>query len=76
MNLENLKVMDKDIYDLIMKELDRQNNGIELIASENFVSEQIMEAMGSVTWMKMAKWIAMDSFAPWKGNCEAIPFVN
>ncbi len=40
---------DKIVFDLIEKEHQRQLNGIELIASENFVSEQVMEAMG--TWL-------------------------
>ncbi|RLD84235.1 MAG: serine hydroxymethyltransferase, partial [Bacteroidetes bacterium] len=40
---------DKVIFDLIEQEHQRQLNGIELIASENFVSEQVMQAMG--TWL-------------------------
>ena len=39
---------DTQIFDLIQDELRRQQHGIELIASENFVSKQVMEAMGSV----------------------------
>ena len=39
--------MDKEIFDLIGAERRRQEQGIELIASENFVSEQVMAAMGS-----------------------------
>jgi hypothetical protein len=35
------------IFDLIDRELDRQEDGLELIASENFVSKQVMEAAGS-----------------------------
>jgi len=38
---------DKSIFNLIEKEHQRQLHGIELIASENFVSGQVMEAMGS-----------------------------
>ena len=38
---------DQVIFDLIEKELERQQNGIELIASENFTSAQVMEAMGT-----------------------------
>ena len=38
---------DYKIFDLIDKEYIRQKRGIELIASENFVSKQVMEAMGS-----------------------------
>jgi glycine hydroxymethyltransferase len=41
--------MERDtlVFQLIKKELDRQSHGIELIASENFVSDQVLEAMGS-----------------------------
>ena len=39
---------DQVIFDIIAREKKRQLKGIELIASENFVSEQVMEAMGSV----------------------------
>ena len=38
---------DNKIFDIIKRERERQMKGIELIASENFVSEQVMEAMGS-----------------------------
>lgn len=46
---------DTQIFDLIEKERERQTHGIELIASENFVSEQVMEAMGSVMTNKYAE---------------------
>ena len=46
---------DYQIFDLIEEEHDRQFNGIELIASENFVSDQVMEAMGSVLTNKYAE---------------------
>ncbi len=46
---------DTVIFDLIQKEYSRQKNGIELIASENFVSEQVMEAMGSCLTNKYAE---------------------
>ena len=49
--------MEKDtlIFDLIEKERQRQINGIELIASENFVSQQVLDAMGSVLTNKYAE---------------------
>ena len=49
--------MQKDtlVFDLIRKELDRQRNGIELIASENFTSLQVMQAMGTVPTNKYAE---------------------
>lgn len=46
---------DQVIFDLIQKEYTRQTHGIELIASENFVSKQVMEAMGSVLTNKYAE---------------------
>ena len=55
MNFDNVKRDDKEIYDLINKELKRQQDGIELIASENIVSEAVMEAMGSYLTNKYAE---------------------
>jgi glycine hydroxymethyltransferase len=46
---------DTQVFDLIKKELDRQRNGIELIASENFTSAQVMQAMGTVPTNKYAE---------------------
>ena len=55
MDFVNLKKEDKEIYDLMKKELKRQEKGIELIASENFVSRAVMEAMGSHLTHKYAE---------------------
>jgi glycine hydroxymethyltransferase len=55
MNFENLKKTDKDIFEIIEKEHLRQENGIELIASENFTSKSVMEAMGSFLTNKYAE---------------------
>ena len=44
-SFENIKKTDEEVYDAIQKELKRQQNKIELIASENFVSPSVMEAM-------------------------------
>ncbi|WP_017209634.1 serine hydroxymethyltransferase [Clostridium beijerinckii] len=55
MNFENIQREDKEIYDLIEKELVRQQKGIELIASENIVSLAVMEAMGSYLTNKYAE---------------------
>lgn len=52
---DELKFVDKEIYDAIMKEEIRQNEKIELIASENFTSKAVMEAMGSVFTNKYAE---------------------
>ena len=46
---------DNKIFELIQQERNRQTKGIELIASENFVSDQVMEAMGSVMTNKYAE---------------------
>ena len=50
-------IRDNEIFDLINSEKNRQINGIELIASENFTSNQVMEATGSVLTNKYAKVI-------------------
>ena len=55
MDLKNLKQSDPEIYNAIMQELDRQQNTLELIASENFVSESVLEATGSVLTNKYAE---------------------
>jgi glycine hydroxymethyltransferase len=55
MNLNNLKNIDPEIYDVVLKEEDRQEYGLELIASENFVSKAVMEAAGSVLTNKYAE---------------------
>lgn len=55
MNFVNLKNEDKEIYELMEKELKRQEEGIELIASENFASEAVMDAMGSHLTNKYAE---------------------
>lgn len=55
MNFENISKEDKIIYNLIEKELKRQQDGIELIASENFASKAVMEAMGSFLTNKYAE---------------------
>ena len=45
----------KQIFDLILEEQERQINGLELIASENFASDEVMEAAGSVLTNKYAE---------------------
>ncbi len=55
MNFENLSREDNVIEELINKELRRQQDGIELIASENFASKAVMEAMGSYLTNKYAE---------------------
>ncbi len=52
---EKVKETDNEIYEILCKELDRQINGLELIASENFVSRSVLETMGSVLTNKYAE---------------------
>lgn len=69
--ISNSLVMKRDtaIFDLIKKEQDRQKYGIELIASENFVSEQVLEAMGSVLTNKYAEGYPGHRYY---GGCEVV----
>ena len=55
MNFEDLKEMDREVYEFIGKEIDRQRHSLELIASENFVSKAVMQAQGSVLTNKYAE---------------------
>ena len=54
-NLDYLAQYDKEVADAIALELNRQKNCIELIASENIVSEPVMSAMGTVLTNKYAE---------------------
>lgn len=54
-DLRTIKAVDTEIYDAMVKELNRQENNIELIASENFVSEAVMIAAGSHLTNKYAE---------------------
>ncbi|HLN56340.1 MAG TPA: serine hydroxymethyltransferase [Bacteroidales bacterium] len=60
---------DTQIFDLIEKERLRQVNGIELIASENFVSQQVLESMGSVMTNKYAEGYPGNRYY---GGCEVV----
>jgi len=60
---------DIDIFELIEDERERQELGIELIASENFVSDQVMEAAGSVLTNKYAEGYPGKRYY---GGCEVI----
>lgn len=55
MNFEKVSKIDEEIFSLIEREKNRQQKGIELIASENFTSEAVMEAMGSYLTNKYAE---------------------
>lgn len=64
---------DQQIFDLIEKEAHRQESGIELIASENFTSKQVMEAMGSVLTNKYAEGLPRKRYY---GGCEVVDEVE
>ena len=64
---------DKLIFDLIEDERDRQKYGIELIASENYVSDQVLEAMGSILTNKYAEGYPG---ARYYGGCEVVDEVE
>lgn len=53
--MKKLYEVDREIFDAIEAEKKRQNEGIELIASENFVSEAVLEAAGSIMTNKYAE---------------------
>lgn len=64
---------DKQIFDLIAREKERQVSGLELIASENFASPQVMEAMGSVLTNKYAEGLPGKRYY---GGCEVVDEVE
>lgn len=64
---------DQEIFDLITDEKERQINGLELIASENFVSDQVMQAAGSVLTNKYAEGYPNKRYY---GGCEVVDIVE
>lgn len=68
-----LQKNDKAVFDAIELELGRQRSNIELIASENFVTEQVMEAMGSVLTNKYAEGYPGKRYY---GGCEYVDIVE
>ncbi|MDX9917532.1 MAG: serine hydroxymethyltransferase [Gudongella sp.] len=69
MDFSNLAKSDPEIMDVINREIDRQNRHIELIASENFVTEAVMEAMGSQLTNKYAEGLPHKRYY---GGCEIV----
>ena len=65
----NLEQTDKDLFDSISKELSRQQNQIELIASENIVSKAVLEAQGSIMTNKYAEGYSAKRYY---GGCEFV----
>jgi glycine hydroxymethyltransferase len=67
--MSDLQVRDPEVYGAIEREVDRQNNGLELIASENFVSRAVLEAMGSPLTNKYAEGLPGKRYY---GGCEYV----
>ena len=72
-SFENLKKEDIEVYNAIESELERQRNKIELIASENFTSKAVMEAMGSYMTNKYAEGYPQNRYY---GGCECVDIVE
>lgn len=64
-----MKVNDQLVFDLISKENTRQHKGLELIASENYTHEQVMQAMGSILTNKYAEGLPKKRYY---GGCEIV----
>ncbi|MBI4534452.1 MAG: serine hydroxymethyltransferase [Candidatus Melainabacteria bacterium] len=71
--MSSLKEIDPEIYQLIQKELERQQGGLELIASENFVSDAVLEAQGSILTNKYAEGLPGKRYY---GGCEFVDEVE
>jgi glycine hydroxymethyltransferase len=71
--MEQLRKRDPQVAEAIRQELERQRNKIELIASENFVSEAVMEAMGTVMTNKYAEGYPGKRYY---GGCEYVDIVE
>jgi glycine hydroxymethyltransferase len=72
-NFDNLRRVDKEVSDAIDLEINRQRNKIELIASENFVSKAVLEAMGSPLTNKYAEGYPSKRYY---GGCEYVDIVE
>lgn len=70
---KNLKQTDLEVYNAIKKETNRQQKTIELIASENFVSKSVLEAMGSVLTNKYAEGYPAKRYY---GGCQNVDIVE
>ena len=68
-NKGTLQQVDPEIYNIIQAETDRQEYGLEMIPSENFVSEAVLEAMGSVLTNKYAEGLPGKRYY---GGCEVV----
>ncbi|MGA1248586.1 MAG: serine hydroxymethyltransferase [Candidatus Nanopelagicales bacterium] len=68
-DFEALRALDPDIADILLRELDRQRNGLQLIASENFTSPSVLAALGSTLTNKYAEGYP---FKRYYGGCEVV----
>ncbi len=66
---DNLKKFDPEVFEAVLKEIKRQHEGLELIASENFVSEAVLEALGSPLTNKYAEGYPKKRYY---GGCEYV----
>lgn len=71
--MKRLKVQDPEVYSLLEKEADRQNNNVELIASENFASKAVIEAMGSTLTNKYAEGLPGKRYY---GGCKYVDVIE
>ncbi|MAR30355.1 MAG: serine hydroxymethyltransferase, partial [Candidatus Marinimicrobia bacterium] len=71
--MKNLELSDKRIYELINKELDRQSNTLEMIASENFTSKSVLESVGSILTNKYAEGYPGNRYY---GGCDLVDEVE
>ena len=67
--LENLKAFDPEVFAAVLGEMDRQEHGLELIASENFVSRAVLEAASTVMTNKYAEGVPGKRYY---GGCEMV----
>lgn len=68
-NASSVKTMDPEIFDIIQRERARQEDGLELIASENYTSQAVMEAQGSILTNKYAEGLPNKRYY---GGCEFV----
>ena len=73
LNFDKVKNVDIDVYNAIMEEKNRQNSCIEMIASENFTSEAVMQAMGSYLTNKYAEGYPKNRYY---SGCTNVDFVE
>ncbi len=72
-SLEHLRIADQDVYEAVVSEARRQAGQLELIASENFVSRAVLEAMGTVLTNKYAEGLPHRRYY---GGCEFVDVVE